>query len=204
MDVKQVPLIGQVKDAQVVLAACPDKRVKLTILVADIPASYGMLLSRTLCKELGGEIKMEWSEAIIPLGKQKIKLEPESKNKYTVFPSDNPKAQILFQECQFGNYLILAPDKKNLKKQLMNMTDCGRWNLMEVAPTLALEKGQFCCPLMVIFFLFSFKLDFKNTNNTAEYETLLLGLNEAKCKGIKFLKVKGDVELIVRQVRNVY
>lgn len=69
MDRKQVPLIGQVKDVQVVLATCPDKRVRLTILVADSPASYGMLLSRTFCKNLGGEIKMDWSEAIIPLGK---------------------------------------------------------------------------------------------------------------------------------------
>lgn len=112
MDGKQVPLIGQVKDAQAMLAACPDKRVNLTILVADIPASYGMLLSRTFCKELGGEIKMDWSEAIVPLGKQKIKLEHEPKNKYTVFPSDNPEAQILFQDCEFGNYLILAPDEK--------------------------------------------------------------------------------------------
>ncbi|XP_059070656.1 uncharacterized protein LOC131860285 [Cryptomeria japonica] len=40
-------------------------------------------------------------------------------------------------------------------------------------------------------FPFSFKLDFKNTNNTVEYEALLLGLNEAKCKGIKLFKVKG-------------
>ncbi|XP_059066204.1 uncharacterized protein LOC131857547 [Cryptomeria japonica] len=59
---------------------------------------------------------MDWSEAIIPLGKQKIKLEPEPKNKYTIFPSDNPKAQILFQECEFGNHLILAPDEKGLKE----------------------------------------------------------------------------------------
>lgn len=47
-------------------------------------------------------------------------------------------------------------------------------------------------------FPFSFKINFKNTNNTAEYEALLLGLNEARCKGIKLLKVKGDAELIVR------
>lgn len=79
------------------LATCLNKRVKLTILVANIPASYGMLLRRTFCKDLGGEIKMDWSEAIIPLGKQKIKLEPKLKNRYTVFPFDNPKAQIPFQ-----------------------------------------------------------------------------------------------------------
>ncbi|XP_059067735.1 uncharacterized protein LOC131858500 [Cryptomeria japonica] len=49
MDGKQIPLIGQVKDAQAVLAACPDKR-------------------------------------------------------------------ILFQECEFGNYLILVPNKKELEE----------------------------------------------------------------------------------------
>jgi hypothetical protein len=92
MDGKQVPLVGQVKDIQSILYVCPEKRVKLTILVADIPASYGMLLSKTFYKDMGGEIKMDWSEAYIPVGKKKIKLEPELKNKYTVVPSDNPKA----------------------------------------------------------------------------------------------------------------
>ena len=79
MDDKQVPLIGQVKDVQVVLHAYPDKRLKLTILIADIPASYGMLLSRTFCKDMGGEIKMDWSEASILVGKKKVKLELEPK-----------------------------------------------------------------------------------------------------------------------------
>lgn len=45
---------------------------------------------------------------------------------------------------------------------------------------------------------FSFKLEFKNTNNMAEYEALLLGLAEAKILGIKLLRVKGDAELIVK------
>lgn len=45
---------------------------------------------------------------------------------------------------------------------------------------------------------FSFKLEFKNTNNIAEYEALLLGLVEAKRLGVKILWVKGDVELIVK------
>lgn len=69
MDSKQIPLLGQIKDAQVVLASHLDKRIKLTILIADIATSYGMLLSRTFCRDLGGEIKMDWSQAIIPIGK---------------------------------------------------------------------------------------------------------------------------------------
>lgn len=70
MDGKQVLLMGQVKHAQAILVAYPDKHLKLTILVADILASNGMLLSRTFYKDLG-DIKMDWSEAMIPVGKRK-------------------------------------------------------------------------------------------------------------------------------------
>ncbi|KAH9298892.1 hypothetical protein KI387_030574, partial [Taxus chinensis] len=45
---------------------------------------------------------------------------------------------------------------------------------------------------------------FDNTNNTAEYEALLLGLEMERKKGIQNLKVQGDVELIVNQVKGVY
>ena len=105
MDSKQVPLVGQIKDAQVYLPTFPKKRIKLTILVADIPTSYGMLLSQTLCQHLG-EVKMDWSQAIIPIGKEKVTLLPEAKSKYIVFPSDDPKSQILYHKTNFYNYLI--------------------------------------------------------------------------------------------------
>ena len=78
MDGKQVSLVGQIKDVQAILYACPEKRVKLTILVANIPPSYGMLLSRTFCKDMGGEIKMDLSEAIIPIG-NKLSWNPSQK-----------------------------------------------------------------------------------------------------------------------------
>ena len=44
----------------------------------------------------------------------------------------------------------------------------------------------------------SFKLTFKVTNNIAEYEALILGLNTAKKMGIKGLKVFGDIDLIIQ------
>jgi ribonuclease HI len=50
----------------------------------------------------------------------------------------------------------------------------------------------------------SFKLDFKVTNNVAEYEALLLGLNAAKEKGIKKLQVFGDADLIIQQVNKSF
>jgi ribonuclease HI len=50
----------------------------------------------------------------------------------------------------------------------------------------------------------SFKLEFRTTNNIAEYEALLLGLNSSKETGIKGLKALGDADLIVQQVNNTF
>ena len=49
-----------------------------------------------------------------------------------------------------------------------------------------------------------YKLEFKTTNNTTEYESLILGLRAAKDLGIKELAVFGDSELVIQQVKRVY
>lgn len=44
-----------------------------------------------------------------------------------------------------------------------------------------------------------FKLQFKNTNNTIEYEAFLLGISTEKKRGIKILQASGDTKLIVKK-----
>ena len=44
---------------------------------------------------------------------------------------------------------------------------------------------------------FSYKLDFKTTNNIAEYEALLLGVKVSKEMGIMCMKIFGDADLII-------
>ncbi|KAH9322479.1 hypothetical protein KI387_017118, partial [Taxus chinensis] len=46
---------------------------------------------------------------------------------------------------------------------------------------------------------FAYKLQFDNTNNTKEYEALLLGMNTAEDMGIKKLRCKGDAEVVLKQ-----
>ncbi|XP_057818560.2 uncharacterized protein LOC131031461 [Cryptomeria japonica] len=53
-------------------------------------------------------------------------------------------------------------------------------------------------------FPYSFKLQFANTNNTTEYESLLLGMSVALKRGIKNLHAQGDAKLVVCQVRSIY
>ena len=49
-----------------------------------------------------------------------------------------------------------------------------------------------------------YKLEFITTNNTAEYEALLLGLKAAKDLGIQQIAAFGDFELVVQQVKRNY
>ena len=49
-----------------------------------------------------------------------------------------------------------------------------------------------------------YKLEFVTTNNTTEYEALILGLKVAKDMGIQQIFVYGDSELVVQQVRDKY
>jgi ribonuclease HI len=44
-------------------------------------------------------------------------------------------------------------------------------------------------------------LDFKASNNMAEYEALLFGLSRALSLGVRHLLVKGDSQLIIKQVK---
>jgi ribonuclease HI len=44
-------------------------------------------------------------------------------------------------------------------------------------------------------------LEFKATNNMAEYEALIFGLTVALSLGIRRLLMKGDSQLIIKQVR---
>ena len=50
----------------------------------------------------------------------------------------------------------------------------------------------------------SYKLDFKTTNNVAEYEALPLGVKAAKEMGIMCMKIFGDADLIIQQVNNTF
>ena len=51
-------------------------------------------------------------------------------------------------------------------------------------------------------FMLSCRLEFICTNNTAEYEALIQGLQKALDLKVKILIAFGDSEIIVRQVRN--
>ena len=48
------------------------------------------------------------------------------------------------------------------------------------------------------------RLEFKTTNNIAEYEGLILGLNKAKALGAKTVLAKTDAQVMAGQVEKEY
>ena len=48
------------------------------------------------------------------------------------------------------------------------------------------------------------RLEFKTTNNIAEYEGLILGLNKAKALSVKTVLAKTDSQVMARQVEKEY
>jgi ribonuclease HI len=53
-------------------------------------------------------------------------------------------------------------------------------------------------------FKYTLHLDFKATNNMVEYEALIFRLSTALPLGVRHLLVKGDSQLIIKQVKGEY
>ena len=155
--------------------------MKLTILVADIYASYGMLVSRIFCRDMGDEIKLDWSQYIIPIGNKKIKLEPKEKANFTMMKFDDPKAQVLYQEMEYGNYMMF--DNFNALEEELGAPDDQRIQTLDFdgsCATIRYGEGVVLISPEGYLTQLSSKLQFKNTNNIAEYKTPLLGITIAK------------------------
>ena len=66
-DSKRVKCLWMIKDLVVNLTQIPAKSVVIDIVVADIPARFGMLLSRSWGEKIGGSLKLDLTYATIPV-----------------------------------------------------------------------------------------------------------------------------------------
>jgi hypothetical protein len=216
-DSRRVQCLGVIKDLVVSLFQLPMKSVVMDIVVADIPLKFGMLLSRSWIKKLGGTLQMDLTYATIPIfrGEQR-RLYREAQLAYIVSDEVDPT-----------NHPIFALDT-DLGSSLLQLTDAPKISLLirkhpspdhPISPQSSFvwkmffdgaysSKGAgtgvvFISPCQEVISL-SFKLEFEVTNNVAEYETLVLGMRDAKEMGIEEIAIFRDAELIIQQVRNAY
>ncbi|KAH9310135.1 hypothetical protein KI387_038046, partial [Taxus chinensis] len=117
----------------------------------------------------------------------------------------DPKAQILYEDIGLGNYKIMSQDEVERPKVVPHDPN-SIWNLEfeGSCSSAGYRAGVVLISPEGKIHPFSFKLQFENTNNTAEYEALILGLNTKKERGVKNLLACGDAELVVKQVGDIF
>ena len=90
-DSRRVRCLGLIKDLVISLHKILEKSVVMDIVVASVPAKFGMLLSRSWSRKLKGTMQMDFSYATIPVFNQHRRLWWESRLKYMVNIKECPK-----------------------------------------------------------------------------------------------------------------
>jgi ribonuclease HI len=216
-DSRRVQCLGVIKDLVVSLFQLPMKSMIMDIVVADVPPKFGMLLSRSWIKRLGGTLQMDLTYATIPVfGGEHRRLYREAQLAYIVSDEANPTNHPIYAlDTDLGSSLLQFTDEPEaplqIRKQLslnqgMPSPTTSVWKMFFDGASSNIGAGAgvvFKSPSQETISL-SYKLEFEVTNNVAEYEALVLGLRAAKEMGIREVAVFGDAELIVQQVKNVY
>ena len=96
-DSRAVKCLGVIKDMVVSLAQLPMKSVIMDVVVADITPKFGMLLSRSWAKKVGGTLQMDLTYAtILVFGGENIRLYRELQFAYIVTDDKNPTNHPLY------------------------------------------------------------------------------------------------------------
>jgi hypothetical protein len=207
MDSREIETHGIILNLQVKLAAYPSITFPMDILVIDVPDAWGMLLSRKWVATMGGNIQMDLSYATIPSSENSfVKLHREKERKFHVEDPKEPMNEFVYHMNDIGNYAIcsnfLAPVKEKFKEEKVD--EVWKMNFDGAHSRSGKGAGIVLTSPTKQSYNFAFRLEFDATNNVAEYEALLLGLEIAKDMGIKILNIKGDSDLVILQVKNKY
>jgi hypothetical protein len=204
-DSRKVKCLGVIKDLVVSLFQLPMKSVVMDIVVDDVPPKFGMLLSRSWIKRLGGTLQMDLSYATIPMfGGEQRRLYREAQLAYIISDEENPTNHPIFYfDTDLGSNILQLTDAPEtplgIRKKPITFCEIPSpttsvWKMFFDGASSKEGVGAgvvFVSPCQEDIPL-SYKLEFETTNNVAEYEALVLGLRAAKDMGIEELEVFGD------------
>jgi ribonuclease HI len=216
-DSRKVKFIGVINDLVVTLFQLPMKSVVIDIMVVDVPPKFGMFLSRSWIKRLGGTLHMDLTYATIPVfGGEHRRLYKEAQLAYIISDEADPTNHLILSlDTYLGSILLQLTNAHEMPLEIRKKSI----TLCEDSPLIAsvwkmffdgaysregVGAGMvFVSPLQEIMSL-SYKLEFETNNNVVEYEALVSGLRAAKDMGIEEISVFADVELIVYLIRIIY
>jgi hypothetical protein len=195
---------GLIKGLQVHLAIFLDTMFGMDIVVIDVPDAWGMLLNRKADADLGGSLQLDLSYATIPTPDgNTFKLTREVYRRYHVEDPKNPKNELKFTDEGLGDYAILSNSIAPLEDKVQDDEVDKVWYMNFDGAFSIIGKGVgivLQAPNGKVL-KFSYRLEFDATNNVAEYESFLLGLEICKDIGIRCLNIKGDSDLVIQQLK---
>jgi hypothetical protein len=175
--------------------------IEMDIVVIDAPNAWGMLLNRKEEAYLGGNLQMDLSYSTLstPDGNT-FKLNREVFRRYHIEDPKNPKNELKFINEGVGDYVILYNSIVTLEDKFQDDEVDKVWYMNFDGDFSRIGKGVgiiLQAPNGKIL-KFSYRLEFEETNNVAEYEAFLLGLELCKDRCIKCLNIKGDSDLVIQ------
>jgi hypothetical protein len=146
-DSRKVQCLGVIKDLVVSLFQLPMKSMVMDIVVADVPPKFGMLLSRSWIKRLGGTLQMDLTYDTIPVfGGEHRRLYRESQLAYIVSDEANPTNHPIYAlDIDLGSSLLQLTETPeppcrsesspfSIRRCLLQPPLFGRCSLMELLP----------------------------------------------------------------------
>lgn len=208
---RKVKRLGLIKDLAITLTQLPMKSMIMDIVVAYVPPKFGMLLSRGWIRRLGGTLQNDLSYSTVPVFEgESRRLYKEAQLAYIISDEKNPSNHPIYTlDTDFGACILQIEESHKASLQLKKPTVQAEgeqgsqvWDIFFDGACLreTARAGVVLISLKQESINLSFKMAFQVTNNIAEYEALILGLNATKDKGIRNIKVFGDVDLIIQQV----
>jgi ribonuclease HI len=207
LDSQTIEVFGLIKGLQVYLKAFPDISIEMDIVVIDVPDLWGMLINRKSAADLGGNIQMDLSYATLPTPSGgTFRLDREVYRKVHVEKPEAPMDELVYEEESLGNYAILSNSIVPLEDKAKDNELDKVWHMHFDGAFSRLGKGAgivLQAPNGKVS-KFAYRLEFDATNNVAEYEALLLGLELCKDRGVKCLCIRGDSDLVIQQLKNKF
>jgi len=198
------------------LSQLPMKSVFMDIVVADRLPKFGMFLSRSWAKKVGGSLQIDLAYATIHIfGGEHRKLCRAVWLAYIISDHDNPGNHPIYaMDDEIGYSIlhisddVLEPTKydKRITYKHEKVMENAVWKMFFDG---SCSREGYGVGIVIIspskdVIPLSYKIEFETTDNIAEYEAMILGLRAAKDTGIEKLVVSGNSELIIHQIRNVY
>jgi ribonuclease HI len=199
----QQKTIGEIKDVTLVLCAHLEIKTTLNIQVIDMPVrNYSIILGRDWKTLTGGYLSLDVTHLSVPQNKKNITFLREGR--ISPYIESVPQPNVNYIEEDLGVYSIFV-EEDNIPMEQINLDD-GICN-MHFDGSFSNDGNRagiiLISPIGIIH-NFSYRLEFVCTNNVTEFETLLLGIENAYNIGCGHLSVFGDSELVVNLVRKIY